>query len=61
MKLRSDPGKRVEVHLLHQSEPVVIRSVRNTYQKGDLFCVMGTDGVVSKFPLVHVFRVKEWA
>ena len=49
----------VEVHLLHQSRPIVVRRVRNTYQKGDLFCVMDSEGNVSKFPIVHVFRIKE--
>lgn len=51
----------VEVHLLHQSSPVIIEDVKNTYQKGDLFCVMGGDNeVVYKFPLVHIFRIKEY-
>lgn len=49
----------VEVHLLSQSRPVVIKRVRNAYQKGDLYCVMTNDGAVSKFPLVHIFRIKE--
>jgi hypothetical protein len=52
---------RVTVALLHQSKPVEIIDVRNTYQKGDLFCVMTGDGKVQKFPIVHVFRiVEEW-
>lgn len=50
---------RIEVHLLHQSQPVIIEHVRNAYQKGDLYCVMAEDGEVSKFPIVHVFRIKE--
>ena len=52
---------QIKVHLLHQSKPVVIDNVRNSYQKGDLFCVMTTDGKVQKFPIVHLFRVvEEW-
>ncbi len=50
---------KVEVHLLHQSQAIVIEQVRNTYQKGDLFCVMLETGIVYKFPVVHIFRVKE--
>ena len=50
---------RVEVHLYSQSNPVEIKGVRNAYQKGDLYCVMQEDGTTQKFPLVHIFRVKE--
>jgi len=50
---------RVYVHLYTQSEPVVIENVRNCYQKGDLYCVMQNDLTVSKFPLQHIFRIKE--
>ena len=54
----------VEVHLYTQSEPVVILGVRNAYQKGDLYCVMQLEPspgktIVYKFPLQHIFRVKE--
>jgi hypothetical protein len=52
---------KIEVHLLHQSQPVVIENVRNTYTKGPLFCVMRTDGTVDKFPVVHLFRVREFS
>lgn len=52
-------SKSVKVHLLHQSEPVEIKAVTNTYQKGDLFCVMEESGKVQKFPIVHLFRVVE--
>lgn len=56
----------VEIHLYSQSQPIVIQNVRNTYQKGDFYCVMLLDGPqvgqhngVQKFPLQHIFRVKE--
>lgn len=52
---------RVEVHLLHQSNPVEIHDVRNTYTKGPLYCALDYDGVVSKFPVGHIFRVKEYS
>lgn len=50
---------RVEVHLYTQSEPCVIESARNAYTKGPLYCVWATDGPVYKFPLRHIFRIKE--
>jgi hypothetical protein len=57
----------VEVHLYTQAQPMIIHNVRNTYQKGDLYCVMLLDGPqvgqangVYKFPLQHIFRVKEY-
>ena len=50
---------QVKVHLLHQSKPVVIDDVRNTYEKGSYFCVMTNDGDVQKFPTQHVFRIVE--
>lgn len=53
-------GKRVEVHLSSQSEPVEINNVRNTYQKGDMFCVLNHEGVVDKFPVALIFRVREY-
>jgi hypothetical protein len=51
---------RVEVHLYTQSYPVCYEGVRNCYTKGALYCVMMDGGdVVHKFPLEHIFRVKE--
>lgn len=52
---------RVEVHLLHQSQPVVIEDVRNAYSKDSFYCVMVHDGPVSKFPVEHIFRVQEFS
>ena len=53
-------GKEVKVHLYSQSEPVEIKNVRNTYQKGDLFCVFLMDNkTVYKFPIRHIFRITE--
>jgi hypothetical protein len=52
-------SNRVQVHLYSQAQPVEITDVRNTYQKGDLFCVLKHNGSVQKFPLMHVFRVTE--
>lgn len=49
---------KITVHLYSQSQPLVFENVRNTYQKGDLFCV-NLGSVVQKFPLTHVFRIIE--
>lgn len=50
---------KVNVHLYSQSQPVVLEEVVNAYQKGDLYCVLKSDGSVYKFPLIHIFRIKE--
>jgi hypothetical protein len=50
---------RVEVHLYSQSEPVVIEKARNAYTKDGLYCVMRDVHTVYKFPVQHVFRIKE--
>ena len=50
---------KVEVHNLDQSSPIKMDNVRNTYQKGDLYCVMLDDLTVYKFPIRHIFRIKE--
>ena len=50
---------KVSVHLYTQAQPVHLSDVRNTYQKGDLFCVMLKDNSVHKFPLQHIFRIIE--
>jgi len=69
LSLRAEPyfaeeqamnGKMVKVHLYSQSEPVEIKNVLNTYQKGDLFCVFLIDKItVYKFPVQHIFRITE--
>lgn len=51
---------KVEIHLYSQSSPMVLVDVKNTYTKDNLFCVMDKDGVVQKFPYLHIFRVKEF-
>lgn len=49
---------QVSVHLYSQSQPVIILNARNTYQKGDLYCVM-QGNTAYKFPLQHIFRIVE--
>lgn len=50
---------KVTVHLYTHARPIQLDGVRNTYQKGDLFCVRLADNSVHKFPLQHIFRVVE--
>lgn len=50
---------KIEVHLYTQSAPIVIENVRNAYTKGSLYCAMTKESVY-KFPLEHVFRIKEF-
>ena len=49
----------VEVHLYSQSEPCKIMNAANAYTKDGLYCVATQDGPVYKWPLLHVFRIKE--
>lgn len=53
--------RSVDVHLLHQSSPVSRDNVINTYTKDGLFCVLLDDFTVEKYPLLHIFRVTEYA
>lgn len=50
---------KVEIHLYSQSLPVIVDGALNAYTKDDLYCVL-TPGFVVKFPLVHIFRIKEF-
>lgn len=49
----------IRIHLLHQSLPVERTDVRNAYTKDGMYCVLLDDGIVEKYPLVHIFRVIE--
>lgn len=49
----------VQVHLYSQSKPIEHIKVRNTYTKDGLFCIMYENGVVDKYPLDKIFRIKE--
>lgn len=49
----------IEVHLYTQAEPCRFEGVRNAYQKGDLYCVWTLLGPIYKFPMQHIFRIKE--
>ena len=50
--------KRIEVWLKETSEPIV-HIAKNTYTKGQFYCVYCTDGRVHKYPIESIFRVIE--
>jgi len=37
----------------------VVHENATTYQKGDMFCVITVDGVVYRYPIAHIYFVKE--
>lgn len=54
----------VEVQVYSQSQPMVLRNVENSYTKDGLFCLRikakpGKHPVYYKFPMQHIFRIKE--
>jgi hypothetical protein len=49
----------IEVHLLSQSQPIKYANVVNAYTKDGLYCIYLSDGIVHKYPLVNIFRIKE--
>jgi len=48
----------VTVELIETSQPIELQA-RNTYTKGPLYCVYTVEGIVHKFPIQNLFRVKE--
>lgn len=51
---------KIEVHLLSQSQPMEYKDVQNAYTKDGMYCMLLEFGEVVKFPLVNIFRVKEF-
>ncbi len=49
-----------EVHLNDDSQPFVIESTLNRYQKGQMYCVMQNDMTTHKFSLESIFCVTEY-
>lgn len=49
---------KVSVHLLSQSQPMLIENVENAYTKDGMYCIY-KDKEVTKYPLCAIFRVKE--
>jgi hypothetical protein len=50
---------KVNIQLDETSQPIKYDNVRNTYTKGDLFCVYVDSGEVHKFPISSIFRIVE--
>jgi len=50
---------KVTVHIMLQAHPILHAMCRNTYQKGDMFCVLTDDDEVFKYPIANIFRVVE--
>jgi len=50
----------VRVHLKETAQEIVHNDVKNTYQKGDFFCVYCEKvNKVYKYPVASIFRVVE--
>ena len=54
-----------EVQLYSQSQPIVHENVVNTYTKDGLFVIRidalpGEHPTYAKFPVMHIFRIKEY-
>jgi hypothetical protein len=49
----------VEVHLYSQSAPVVVPAAVNAYTKDGLYCILQRSGITTKFPVRHIFRIRE--
>lgn len=50
---------KVRIRLDRTSQALELNA-QNTYQKGDMFCVLLEDGSVKKYPLANIFEVHEF-
>ena len=50
---------KVEIYLQKTSQRISFEDAKNTYQKGDMFCVYTKDDFVYKYPIESIFNVKE--
>ncbi len=50
---------KIEIHLLSQSKAIVYENVKNAYTKDGMYCIYKEDGIVDKYPMVNIFRVRE--
>ena len=50
---------KVEIYLQRTSQRIVFEDAKNTYQKGDMYCVYTKDEFVYKYPMQTIFNVKE--
>ncbi len=49
---------RVRIWLKESSQTLDYLDAKNTYQKGDLFCVYYNE-VVHKYPIANIWRIEE--
>ena len=49
---------KVKVYLNETSQPIEYTKVKNTYQKGYMFCIY-FDTMVHKYPIKKIWRVEE--
>ena len=49
----------VEIQLTETSQPIIHNDVKNSYQKGQLYCVYLESGWVYKYPINNIWRIKE--
>lgn len=50
---------KIEIHLLSQSNSMTYNNVKNAYTKDGMYCILKEDGIVDKYPMVNIFRVRE--
>ena len=50
---------KVKIRLYQTGYKLVELHAKNTYQKGDFYCVYLESGAVKKYPLQHIFEVEE--
>lgn len=59
MRTMGGPNMKVIMRTQQASEPIVFDDILNAYTKDGLYCMRMRDGSVLKFPLVHIFTIRE--
>lgn len=50
---------KVKIRLKQTSQAIEYADAKNAYQKGDLYCVFLSTGLVKKYPLADIFDIEE--
>ena len=50
---------KVEIYLKETSQRIIFEDAKNTYTKGDFYCVYTKDNWVYKYPTANIFNVRE--
>jgi len=50
---------RVKISLKETSQPLHFDDVKNTYQKGSLFCIYRENEKVTKYPIAIIWSIEE--